>query len=396
MIEKLGKYLFILLCASIFVGGYFYIHFTFLTGIRILTLCSIIYYLCLPAQKKSPLYYATLLFFLFYTCYTSCISLFYPYELTIGTYFNFLSIPFLLFALMGPACSSPQNHLKYFYHFCYAALVIFFFFGAIEYFTDSHLYGSALILPTTEFINKHSISIFSHNPNDFATILTLTLLFFLSYRKIFLAHKKWIIDVVFTLLAILLIFISGCRTALCILFLYFIFYFRKFFKQYRWVSYISIFLMLLGMLFYFAYFMDESIITRWHLYQYAFISLFDSYGLGMGIKGDIYYLSQLQNVDLFLFITDSHSYLFQMLFTSGIFCSLAYLLLIIKMERVMAQGGRNEFWILPILYLLILFAPSSSLFLWSHYLFFAMFVCYAEYIHQKINPLSVCSQQHAE
>lgn len=396
MIEKLGKYLFVLLCASIFVGGYCYIHFTFLTGIRILTLCSIIYYLCLPYQKKSPLYYATLLFFLIYTCYTSFISLFYPYELTIGNYFNFLFIPFLFVALMGPACSSPRDYLKYFYYFCYAALVIFFVFGVIEYYTESHLYGSALNLQTEEFLSKHSISIFSHNPNDFATVLTLTLLFFLSYRKVFLSQKRWIIDILFTLFSLLLIYISGCRTALCILFLYFVFYFRQFFKRYRWVSYTSGFLLILGMVFYFVHFMDESIVTRWHLYQYAFISLFDSYGLGMGIRGDAYYLSQMQNVDLFMFITDSHSYLFQMLFTSGIFCFLAYLLLIIKMERVIAMDERNEFWVLPILYLLILFAPSSCLFLWAHYLFFAMFVCYSEYSYQKVHHIYLCPQQRAE
>ncbi len=64
--------------------------------------------------------------------------------------------------------------------------------------------------------------------------------------------------------------------------------------------------------------------------------------------------------------------------TSGLVPFLLYILLIFAVMRTIAlRAGRNEFWILPICYLLLLFAPSSSLFLWGQYLTFAFTVVYA-------------------
>lgn len=381
MSEKAGKILFFLLCISIFVGGYCYIHFTFLSAIRLLIVGSIIYYLCQPHKNKSELYYYALLFFFCYTLYTAVITLFQPYEFSYSILFNFLTIPMLIWAITGPACDNPSKYLKYFYYFCYVALIFFAVASTIEYFTNIHLYDSALQLNTKEFADKHSVSVFSHNPNDFAAILTLTLLFFLSYRKVFIPHHKKIIGIAITIVTLSILFITTCRTALCAIVIYFIFYFRNFIKHHRIASSIIGMLIIIGIVFYLFRYIDESICTRANLYLYAFISLFHSSGLGMGVQGDAYYYSQLNNIDLFTLITNSHSYIFQMLITSGILCFVAYILLFIKLEKSIAKKGRNEFWILPFLYIFLLFAPSSALLLCPHYLFFGMYVCYAEYVN---------------
>jgi hypothetical protein len=134
---------------------------------------------------------------------------------------------------------------------------------------------------------------------------------------------------------------------------------------------------------------DNTLGYRFHLYSGAFSSLFDSYGLGFGIWGDRYYFSLQDNRDLLHGLTNVHSYLLQILITSGLVPFLAYILLIAYIMRTMAHAGRNEFWILPVFYLFLLFAPSSSLFLWGQYLLFVFMVSYACHV-ENVKKGALC------
>lgn len=381
--EKIGKYLFLLFCISIIVGGYFYLHTTLLNGLRIFTLCSIAYFLVLPPKRLSRTFYYTLLFYLCYVVYTLLLSLFQSYEITLSQTLNFLFIPLFLLAVMAPACQRPAQYLHYFYHFCMGAVVVLTILGFAEYFTQWHLYGSALLL--AEFADITSASTFFHNPNDFAVVVTLALLYTLSYRRSFLKERKGAVDLLLAVAVALLVWTIGCRTALCIIILYGIFYFRTFFLRHRILFGTLMLLGVVAVCGYIIFYKDISMHVRSNLYLSLFDVLIDTYGLGGGLLGDTQFLVQSRNWSRFSHITNAHSYLLHFIYTSGLLFFFAYLWLITHFERVMARRGRNEMWALPILYLLLLFAPSTSICFWPHYLFLGMFVCYAEYIQQSEN-----------
>ena len=137
-------------------------------------------------------------------------------------------------------------------------------------------------------------------------------------------------------------------------------------------------LCLVAFLVVFLFFADHSISIRQKLYLYSFASLYDSYGLGFGLDGDKFFYASFDNYGLFGDITNSHSYLLDILLTSGLFFFVGYLfLLFYLMRRIAVRHGRNEFWAMIPLYVFLLFAPSSANLLWIHYLFFASIAGYA-------------------
>ena len=170
---------------------------------------------------------------------------------------------------------------------------------------------------------------------------------------------------------------TRCRTSLIVLFLFCLFLQRKFILRHKTFFSIAGALCITAFVVWFTFFADHSISIRQRLYLYSFVSLFDSYGLGFGLDGDRLFYASFDNYSLFGDITNSHSYLLNILLTSGIVFFLGYLfLLFYLMRRIAVRHGRNEFWAIIPLYVFLLFAPSSANFLWIHYLFFASIVGY--------------------
>ena len=125
-------------------------------------------------------------------------------------------------------------------------------------------------------------------------------------------------------------------------------------------------------------FCDASIYPRTRLYGKALTSLYDSFGMGFGIDGDIYYLTKQYNS-----LINPHSHILQILMTSGLPIFLLFCLMMSHLIKESASLNHYMFWIMPLLYILLLFTPSSSLYLWGHYVFFCIYVCYAGYIEEE-------------
>ena len=116
--------------------------------------------------------------------------------------------------------------------------------------------------------------------------------------------------------------------------------------------------------------------VRLNLYEYALLSVRDSYFLGFGAKMERVYYTWLNNATLFHNDINTHSFLFEMVISSGLFIFILYLLLLCFLEKKIGEKGKNEFYLLLPAYVILLFAPSSSVDLWFHYLFFAVAVGY--------------------
>ncbi len=74
-----------------------------------------------------------------------------------------------------------------------------------------------------------------------------------------------------------------------------------------------------------------------------------------------YYFTSLDNYSLFRDIINTHSFILEMLISSGLIVFLLYVALLIYIEKKTLKIAKNEFVLLPILYVMLLFAPSSSI-----------------------------------
>ena len=371
-----------LLCLSAWGAGYLFLFSKKLVLVRVLSLVAAGLSFIFLRRRQPKVYYLTLLYLLVYSVVTFVVS--FPY-LTFATdsgFIDFLIIGLFIYSLLTFATYDTTQSLKLFYWLSMAYIAAMFFMGCIEFSTGWHMPDSASLS-----IPIRSASGLSHNPNDYAVLVALALLYCLSYRRVFCTDSKLWVDALLVVLATTVFVMSACRTAIVAEALFLLFMFRK------WViRYWKIFLLVaLGVVAVGIYLLvaDNTLGYRFHLYSGAFSSLFDSYGLGFGIWGDRYYFSLQDNRDLLHGLTNVHSYLLQILLTSGLVPFLAYILLIAYIMRTMAHAGRNELWILPVFYLFLLFAPSSSLFLWGQYLLFVFMVSYACHV-ENVKKGALC------
>ena len=165
-----------------------------------------------------------------------------------------------------------------------------------------------------------------------------------------------------------------CRIAELVVGIFLIFYFRHFIKENKIIWLIFLLGGAVVMFYFWLLGTDSSTNLRGNLYCYSFKSLFDSYFLGFGAGMDRHYFMSLNNYALFHGIVNTHSFLFEMLISSGLVVFLLYVALLTYIENKTLKIAKNEFVLLPILYVVLLFAPSSSVDLWIHYIFFSVFV----------------------
>lgn len=365
----------LLVCASLLVGHViFFVHPSLLL-LRFALVIGLAYLLFTQQKSYSPVFYWVMLYFVLYTAWTLFISHLYATPLNANLIINFLHIPLIIFVTLGLMLQHPRESLKCLYIISLVYLLIQVGFGIVEHFSGYHLSTSTLV--GAEGDGRFLPSGLCIDQNDYAIMMVLPLCFVISYRKIFQAEKSQWVSLMWFALVSLCVFWSACRTAMLCEVLFVLFYFRKYIRKYWKTALAFCFLALVaGVIFYFRF--DHSFTTRLKLYGQAFASLYSSYGLGFGITGDLYFFQQLNNYDITSGYTNAHSYLFQILFTSGLPIFIVYIVLISYLLRTIARKhGRNEFWGLPFLYIMALFAPSSALFLWGQYLFFCAFVCYA-------------------
>lgn len=117
----------------------------------------------------------------------------------------------------------------------------------------------------------------------------------------------------------------------------------------------------------------NSTVVRLYLYKHALLSVGQSSGLGFGINASASYYQSIMDPNLF-HITNPHSYFFELLINSGLFATLFYSFLNVYLMVKNWMLRNYKLVIQLIIYNLLLFSSSSSLFLWPIYLFFVIYV----------------------
>jgi teichuronic acid biosynthesis protein TuaE len=120
----------------------------------------------------------------------------------------------------------------------------------------------------------------------------------------------------------------------------------------------------------------QSTSIRLYLYKYSLLSIFSSYGLGYGIDYSLQFFQTINDPNL-SYIVNPHSFMFEILINSGVLAFLAYIFLNIYLALINWVNKDFDFVIQVILYNLLLFSSSSSLFIWTVYLFIFIYICRA-------------------
>lgn len=326
----------------------------------------------------SKLFYVVAGYFLIYCVWTLSASLLWGDPVSGKEVLKFLSIIILVIAVLRMMLVSPTKALEAFFYVCIVYLLAMAAMGYAEHFTGWHLSTSAC---ATEFVDEYAASGLCYNPNDYSVLLIMAALYILAYCCCFLKKHWRLLGFVAIGICLPLMLWNDCRTGLGISVLAILFYLLSPIKN-RKIT-IAIIATALVTAVVAIIFNQHLLGTRLQLYITSFVSLYDSYCIGFGINGDRNYLAELNNYNITRGLTNAHTYLFQILFTSGLPIFLLYCLMTVWIMHCSAAEGRNLFWIMPVFYLLLLFSPSSSLFLWGHYLFFCAYVCYAAYTFDK-------------
>ena len=376
VLPQIGNALLVLLCVASWGGGYLYLLTPSLTMLRVITIVSVVVLMVMQHKQQPSVYYYVLLFFLLYILHTTLVSFPNKELVTAGRYYDFFTVGLLVFTLITLAFQNCRQSLFIFYLLCIVYVPLLSIIGCIEYVTDWHLPFSR-----SAALHAHDPCGASYNPNDYSTLIAMALIYVHAYRRKFVQNASLLIDYIYAAMVCIVFLMTKCRTALLIEILFLVFMNRRLVKKY-WKILAALAAAALGVMIFF-WRKDPSIWIRVHLSIDAFNSLFDSYGMGYGVMGDRHFFLMQDNRDRFGGITNSHSYLLQILLTSGIVIFTLYCILLFYLMRIMSKGGRNEFWIMPVFYILLMFSPSSSLFLWGQYLMFAFFVCYAGYVVQN-------------
>ena len=374
------KIAFAVLCVGAFTHTFALIPpLTVLRVVVVLVLCGLLF---AERVRLDSAFYAICSFYFTYIVYTMAITLAHGRMVPVPDIANFLFILLMLIASLWYFCAAPRDSLKILYWICLVNLGVSFLLATVEITLGWHLPQSNMLLPEkimiVEEYNKNLATGFFHNKNDFAIVVALTFCYILSYRIRFVKDRRWWADGILLLLCFGCLLMARSRTALIAVVLFLLFTQRRFFLQYKVFTGVAVAIGFIGAAVFLICSTDPSLAIRKNLYLYSFVSLFDSYGLGFGLGGDRYYFARLDNHTLFEYITNVHSYLLEFLLTSGIVFFVGYLLLLFwLMKRIARTKGRDEFWFMVPLYVFLLFAPSSSLHLWIHYLFFSAMVGYA-------------------
>lgn len=243
---------------------------------------------------------------------------------------------------------------------------------------------------------KYSPTVVYFNSNDFAAVFTMMFMFLLSNRKKESGFKAILLLFIVVLHAYVL-YKAESRLSLLV-FGMFILY--RYPKQLIFVSILSVCsFVLVGWFGETSWFMQSldgvaklkqdlsfeernSTLVRLYLYKHAMLSVFDSYGLGFGVNASEKYYQSVVDPNLF-YITNPHSYIFEILINSGVFSFLFYFLLNAYL-MMKSWVHKNHHLLLQLLfYNLLLFSSSSSLFLWPIYLFFILYVFECDAMTEK-------------
>lgn len=306
------------------------------------------------------------------------------YEL--NSILNFTFLMFLILTIYSLILSYPKEFLKTSKFVIFLFYLIYVLYSFYEITTGNHL-------PTSDLIDapwwmRHVPTVVYFNSNDFAFVFTLMLMYGLSvFDRDKHLSSVWIL----ALFVIHMFIIYKSQSRLSFLMSFFFFLYR----YPRKIIYTSIFGLLLffvlGFFFESAWYMQamdglvklksdlsfnerQSTSVRFYLYKYAILSAFSSYGFGYGIDYSAEYYRSINDMNLH-HIVDPHSFIFELLINSGLFSTLFYIGLNIFLLVKNWTYSNYDVLIQIVIFNLLLFSSSSSLFIWPIYLFLIIYIC---------------------
>lgn len=356
---------------------------------------GVAYLLQLVVKEKakrdvSPTLFYALLFTLYMFLHTALVS-WYRTEFLGDDYefnalMNYLFLFVLMLTLFTYALIDRLRFLSYSKIVIAVFYVLYFFYAFYEIRTGNHLAVSSLydapnwlrFSPTTVYFNS----------NDFATIFTLMFMYLFSTAKGKGGEGlKWYVYLLM-ILQLFVLYKTQSRLSM-LLFVVYMGYKAPRFLMKGVVLAIVAFLFV-GLFVERSFFMQSldalsklqedmtfsernSTGVRVHLYKHALLSVKESWGLGLGVDASGKYLQSVADPNLH-YITNPHAYVFELLINSGLLSTFAYLLLNAYLLVKSWLQKNHDLMVQLIIYNLLLFSSSSSLFLWPIHLFFVLYV----------------------
>ncbi len=340
--------------------------------------------------KSEPLILLAFLFFLYTFLHTSTVT-FLRFELLGNIYelnsiLNFVFLFLFILTLILISISNFQSFLKKGKYLILVFYGLYVSYALYEIFTGNHLVVSDLY-DAPSWMRFAPTAVYN-NSNDFAAILTLMWMYIYSEFDTSKNRSSLLVIALFVLHTFI-IYKTQSRLSLLITFAFFGY---RYPKKFIGSALFGVLLILLMGNFtdnsWYAQLIDDivklksdlsfnerqSTSVRFYLYKYALYSVIPSYGMGFGIDYSEEFYRSINDVNLH-YIINPHSYIFELLINSGVFALLFYLFLNIKMIIKNLVFKKTDLLVQIILFNLILFSSSSSLFIWPIYLFFILYIC---------------------
>ena len=367
--------------------------------LRLILPITIVYFFVVLFQKVillkqklevKPIVLFSFLFFVLMFFHTYIVS-FIRFQLFDAQYefnsiLNFSFLLFLIVTLYLIVFSFPKHFLQSTKYIILLFYLIYTVFSFYEIITGYHL-------PTSDLMDaprwmRHVPTVVYFNSNDFAFVFTLMMMYVLS---VFDAKKSFSILMVIAIFLIhmFIIYKSESRLSFIMSFSFFVYRYPK------KVIYSSLF----GFVLFFVcgYFLEsswymqvmddlanlksdlsfnerQSTLVRLTLYKYAIFSIISSYGFGYGVDYSAQYYQSINDANLH-YIVDPHSFIFELLINSGLLSLLFYIGLNIYLCIKNWSYKNQDVVIQIIIFNLLLFSSSSSLFIWPVYLFLIIYIC---------------------
>ncbi|MBL6663211.1 MAG: O-antigen ligase family protein [Flavobacteriales bacterium] len=248
-------------------------------------------------------------------------------------------------------------------------------------------------LPTSDLFDapywlRYSPTVVYYNSNDFASIFTLMFMYLLStYDKEKTLSILWLFAMI--CFHLIIAYYSQSRISLLVSLLFL--GFRYPFKL-AYSSILGVLILLVGITVFepnwYIQFLDglkelktdllfsdrQSTSIRLYLYKHSIMSIFSSYGLGYGVDYSLQYFQSINDPNL-SHIVNPHSYIFEILINSGVLALLGFTLLNIYLIVKNIFLKEYDLVVQVLMFNLLLFSSSSSLFIWTIYLFIFIYIC---------------------
>lgn len=340
--------------------------------------------------KIEPFLLLTFLFFVYTFFHTSIVS--YLRSELLGNFYepfsilNFVFLFFFIVTLYLISISSPKSFLQKTKYLVFIFYGLYGAYALYEIFTGNHLPVSDLYDAPSWM--RLAPTVVYNNSNDFAAVFTLMFMYLFAEFDSSKSRSSLLVIGLF-LIHVFIIYKTQSRLSLLITFAFFGYRYPKKFVSSALFGLLLIFLM--GNFTdnsWYAQLIDDiaklksdlsfserqSTSVRFYLYKYALYSIIPSFGMGFGIDYSAEFYRSINDVNLH-YIINPHSFIFELLINSGVIATLFYLFINLNLilKNIAAKNSDLIFQI--VLFNLLLFSSSSSLFLWPIYLFFIIYIC---------------------